>query len=119
MEITPKGQMSGKRAIFAWVTALALTLALVFAPLFSALTHGPGQLAMEADHAAWHAEQGEHWQATDHDHHSSADHDHTQSVILPTSAALEHHPGAELWSTQASQLSGIIRDGPRRPPRLA
>jgi hypothetical protein len=95
-----------------------LTLSLAFAPIFSAVTHGPGQLAMEADHAAWHAEQGEHWEATDHDHHSSADHDHTPSVILPTVGAIERDPATELWVAQASQLSGITRDGPRRPPRL-
>lgn len=54
---------------------------------FSALTHGPGQLAMEADHAAWHAEQGGHWHATDHDHHDAADHDHSPTVILPAGAS--------------------------------
>lgn len=118
MEITPKGQMSGKRGKFAWITALVLTLSLAFAPIFSAVTHGPGQLAMEADHAAWHAEQGEHSDATDHDHHSVADHDHTPSVILPTAGAIEHHPATELWVALASQLSSITRDGPRRPPRL-
>ena len=110
--------MGKGRAIFAWMAAFVLLLTLAFAPVLSALTHGPGQLSMEADHAAWHAEQGEHWEATDHDHHSAADHDHTPSVILPTLAAIEHHPLTELWVSQASQLSGIIRDGPRRPPRL-
>ena len=118
MEITPKGQMSGKRAMVTWITALVLTLSLAFAPLLSAATHGPGQAAMEADHAAWHAEQGEHWHATDHGHHDSADHDHTPTVILPAASDLEPPPPAGLRAAQATGTYGIIRDGPRRPPRL-
>ena len=111
------GPMVRLQAILFSAATLVLALALFLAPFLSALTHGPGQLTMEADHATWHAEQGEHWEATDHDHHSAADHDHTPNVILPTLAAIEHHPLTEAWPPQTSQLSGIIRDGPRRPPR--
>jgi hypothetical protein len=110
--------MGKGRAITSRLAAFVLSLSLCLAPTVSAITHGPGQAAMEADHAAWHAEQDEHWSAIDHGHHDSADHDHTPNVILPTAGAIEHHPLTEPWVTQASQLSGIIRDGPRRPPRL-
>lgn len=113
-----KRQMGKGRAILTRLAACVLFLALGTAPLFSALTHGPGQLAMEADHAAWHAEQGGHWHATDHDHHDAADHDHSPTVILPAGGELQPPPQTEIWTAQGNPLSGIIRDGPRRPPRL-
>ena len=106
------------RVIVARCAAFVLFLALAFAPLFSALTHGPSQLAMEADHAAWHAEQGEHWQATDHGHHDVADHDHMPTFIMPAAGEMETPEPAERWTAQTDALSGTIRDGPRRPPRL-
>jgi hypothetical protein len=107
------------RGILAMLAAFVLLLALVIAPLFSSLTHGPGKAAMEADHAAWHAEQGEHWQATDHGHHDSADHDHSPTVILLAGGDLEPHAPKALWTISSRQASGISHDGPRRPPRLA
>lgn len=113
-----KRQMGKGRAILTRLAACVLFLALGTAPLFSALTHGPGQLAMEADHAAWHAEQGGHWHATDHDHHDAADHDHSPTVILPAGGELQPPPQTEIWTAQGNPLSGTIRDGPRRPPRL-
>lgn len=48
---------------FNWVirplAVLMLLLSLGSAPVVDALTHGPGTVAAEADHAAWHAEKGE------------------------------------------------------------
>ena len=110
--------MGKGQAIRARLAALVLFLAFVLAPIVSSLTHGPGQLAMEADHAAWHAEQGEHWHAADHDHHDAADHDHTPTVILPAGGDLLPPLTTERWTAQARPLDGTIRDGPRRPPRL-
>lgn len=110
--------MDRGRAIIARLAAFLLTIALCLAPIVSAITHGPGQAAMEADHAAWHAEQGEHWHATDHGHHDSADHDHSPTVILPAAGDLDPPPPAGIRTAQATDTNGIIRDGPRRPPRL-
>lgn len=112
------GQMGKGRTIFARMAALVLLLALFVAPILSALTHGPGPLAIAAEHTAWHAEHGEPLQTADHDHHSTADHDHTPSAILPDGGGLERHDLTEIWSAHLSHHSGIIRDGPRRPPRL-
>jgi ABC-type nickel/cobalt efflux system permease component RcnA len=109
--------MGSGRAIIARIAAYVLCLALALMPLFSALTHGPGQVAMQDDHMAWHAEQGEQWHATGHDHHGTADHDHSTTVILPAGGNLHAPPQTDIWAAQANQLSGIIRDGPRRPPR--
>lgn len=104
-----KAQMGEGRKIIAGLTALALFLALAVAPLF---------LAVEADHAAWHAEAGEHRIATDHDHHGATDYD--PSITVLQTVGEDRHPPrlTDRWTAQANQLSGIIRDGPRRPPRL-
>lgn len=104
--------------ILARLAAIMLGVALSFAPVLSALTHGPGQIAIKADHAAWHAEQGGHWHAADHDGHDAADHDHSQSVILLAGNDLPPPQLTEDWTAQDNQMSGTIRDGPRRPPRL-
>lgn len=110
--------MSRGRSILTRLAACVLLLALCIAPAISALTHGPGQMEMDTDHAAWHAEQGGHWHASDHDHHETADHDHTPTVILPPGGDLEHPPSAAIRTVQGKPLSGTIRDGPCRPPRL-
>lgn len=111
--------MGTGRMILARFATVLLFLAFACAPIFSALTHGPGQIAMEADHAAWHAEQVGHWHATDHGHHDAGDHDHSPTVILPAGGGIEPPMTAEVWTAQGNPLSGTIRDGPRRPPRLA
>lgn len=95
----------------AWMAACVLLGALVLAPLFWALTHGPGQLAMEADHAAWHADHGAHGHASDNDH--------TPTVILPSVGDLDPPPARETWAGQANPHDSAIRDGPRRPPRVS
>ena len=111
--------MGKRRTVLAALAACVLILALGVAPLFSALTHGPGQLALKADHTAPvpHAGTGDHWHPVDHDHHAAADHDHATTVILPPVGDLRPPATAEDWTAQAHPLAGTIRDGPRRPPR--
>ena len=53
--------MRGLDWVFRPLAVLILLLSLGSAPVMDALTHGPGTLAAEADHAAWHAEKGEVW----------------------------------------------------------
>lgn len=106
---------------FNWVirslAVLLLLLSLGSAPVVDALTHGPGTLATEADHAAWHSEKGEFWQADSHQNHDSTDHDHAWSVILASQEPeiFDMRTAAEFGDLPA--LSGAIRDGLRRPPR--
>ena len=106
---------------FNWVirslAVLMLLLSLGSAPVVVAVTHGPGTLVAEADHAAWHSEKGEVWQADSHQHHDSTDHDHAWSVILASqeTEAFDMRTAAEFGDLPV--LSGAIRDGPRRPPR--
>jgi hypothetical protein len=101
------------------MAVVMLLLALGYAPVLDTLSHGPGALAIEADHAAWHAEKGEIWQADSHQHHDSTDHDHTTSVILTAqeNEILDMRTEAEFGNLPV--LNGAIRDGPRRPPRAA
>jgi len=94
-----------------------LLLSLGSAPVVDALTHGPGTLAAEADHAAWHAEKGEIWQADGHQHHDSTDHDHSTVIILDNhdNETFDLRIAIELSDLLA--LSSATHDGPRRPPR--
>jgi len=101
------------------LAVLILLLSLGSAPVMDALTHGPGTLAAEADHAAWHAEKGDVWQADSHQHHDSTDHDHAWSVILAAQDAEIFDMRAAAAFDDLPVLSGVIRDGPRRPPREA
>ncbi len=106
---------------FEWVfrplAVLMLLLSLGSGPVTDALTHGPGPVAAEADHPAWHAHKGEVRQADSHQHHDSTDHDHATSVILASqeTAIFDMRTAAEFGDLPV--LSGAIRDGPRRPPR--
>jgi hypothetical protein len=108
--------MRGLNWVIRPLAVLMLLLSLGSAPVVDALTHGPGTLAAEADHAAWHAEKGEVWQADSHQHHDSTDHDHATSVILASqeTAIFDMRTAAEFGDLPI--LSGAIRDGPRRPP---
>ena len=109
--------MGGFNWVMRTLAALMLLLSLGSAPEMDALTHGPGTLVAEADHAAWHAEKGEVWQADSHQHHDSTDHDHAWSVILAAqdTEIFDLRTAAEFDDLPV--LSGAIRDGPRRPPR--
>ena len=99
------------------LAVLMVLLSLGSASVVDALTHGPGTLASEADHAAWHAEKGEIWQADSHQHHDSTDHHHATAVILASQVTeiFDMRTDAEFGDLPA--LSGAIRDGPRQPPR--
>lgn len=117
--------MQGKRKPIGRLTILAglvLCLSLWLAPLTAALTHGPGQSGIKADHALWHAEQGHTHESAHHGdptQHNAADHDHVPTVILPAASPLLPPLWREVWSARSIAPGGIIRDGPRRPPRLA
>lgn len=111
--------MGKVRAIMALMAECVLLGALALVPLFWAFTHGPGQLAMKADHAAWHADHGAEGHAPKHDHHDASDHDHTPTMILPSVADLAPPPARATWTAQANPRDSTIRDGPRRPPRLS
>jgi hypothetical protein len=97
---------------------LIVALALSAAPAALAVKNGAGALTAEADHRAFHAEQGDvHAMATS-DHHDSTDHDNVGAALHAASGA-ELHPAPErTLRPDTMAADGTIRDGPRRPPRL-
>ena len=122
-----------------WVLVFMLA-ALGAAPVATALTHGPGAIAAQADHAAYHAEQkvaqptaqhkpahalfdrgatGGHagGHAGGHGPHDATDHDHSASVILTSPTMLDPFGLGDDWRGQGRQMTSIIHDGPKRPPR--
>ena len=109
--------MRGFNWVMRQLAALLLLLSLGSAPVVDALTHGPGTLVAEADHAAWHAEKGEVWQADSHQHHDGTDHDHAWSVILARQATQIFDMRMAAEFDDLPVLSCAIREGPRRPPR--
>ena len=109
--------MRGLMWVLRPLVVLTLLLSLGSAPVVDALTHGPGTLAAEADHAAWHAEKGEVWQADSHQHHDSTDHDHSTVIILASQENEVFDLTTAIEVSDLPALSGAIRDGPRRPPR--
>lgn len=109
--------MRGFNWVFQPLAVLFLLLSLGFAPVVDALTHGPGTLATEADHAAWYAEKREVWQAQDHQHHDSTDHDHSTVIILASHENEVFNLTTAIELSDLPTLNAAIRDGPRRPPR--
>jgi hypothetical protein len=94
-----------------------VALCLSAAPAIEAVTHGPA-LAAEADHRAYHAEQGHAHEMAASGHHGSGDHDHVGAALLPAPGD-ELHPAPERTLHPGTIVAdGMIRDGPRRPPRL-
>lgn len=112
--------MQAKSAAWARIRALCacliVALSLAIAPAIEAVKHGRGAMVAEADHNAFHAEQG-HTHEMPNGHHDSTDHDHVGAALLDASG-LEVHPAPQraLWS-ETLAADGTIRDGPRRPPR--
>ena len=99
------------------LAACVLLWSLGTAPVTDAVTHGPGALVAEADHAAWHAERAALSHADSHSHHDATDHDHSASVILAS------QDGQTVDFRSVIELNGLpallptVQGGPRRPPR--
>jgi hypothetical protein len=107
--------------IRALCTCLIMGLSLMAAPAIEAAKHGPGALAAEADHRAFHADHGHSHDgpgANQPGHHDASDHDHVGAALLAASGP-DFHPAPQQTLCPESHLAGsTICDGPRRPPRL-
>lgn len=106
--------------IGALCACLIVALSLAAAPAAEAVKHGPGALAAEADHRAWHTENGQShaMPSGSHGHHDSGDHDHVVAAILVASGSEVAFPPKSTLRPETLAADGTIRDGPRRPPRL-
>lgn len=104
--------------IRALCAGLVTVLSLAVAPAFEAVKHGPGALAAEAEHSAFHAGHGHVHAAQGGEHHDSGDHDHIGAALL-VNPWTEFHPAPERkWQSDHAAATEKIRDGPRRPPRV-
>jgi hypothetical protein len=106
------------RGIGALLAGLCLVLSLAIAPVTLALKHGPGAMAAEADHRAYHAENGHADDVAGADHHDSADHDHVGAALIASQGAEVLPLPERTLRPEPHAAGGTIRDGPRRPPRL-
>ncbi|MEF3047201.1 hypothetical protein [Pseudotabrizicola sp. L79] len=95
-----------------------MALSLAVAPAVEAVKHGPGAMAAEADHRAYHAEHGHVHDIAGSDHHDSSDHDHVGAALLAAPRAEVPPPPARMLRPASFAADGTTRDGPRRPPRL-
>ncbi|OYU19839.1 MAG: hypothetical protein CFE34_03420 [Rhodobacteraceae bacterium PARR1] len=112
-----QGRSAGWGRLWALCAALVMALSLASAPGIEAVKHGPAAILAEADHRAYHAEQG-HGHDMRSGHHDSGDHDHVSAAVLvPTGAEVIQSPPAVRLLPDGMVADGTIRDGPRRPPR--
>ena len=113
--------MQAMAAVWARIRAhcacLIVALLLAVAPAIEAVKHGPGTMAAEADHRAFHAEHG-HSHEMPHGHHDSTDHDHVGAALLDSHGQEVHPAPQRTLRPDILVADGTIRDGPRRPPRL-
>jgi hypothetical protein len=99
------------------VTAILLLGGLGLAPTGDALTHGPGALIAESEHAHWHAERGEHHGGHGHSHHDATDHDHSMAALLPPRDGIGLPAGSDFLTSRAPLFADKTPDRPPRPPR--
>lgn len=97
--------------------AIVMALSLAAAPAIEAIKHGPGAMVAEADHLAYHAAHG-HSHDMPSGHHDSGDHDHVSAAVLASPGATFHAPPMRTLRPDGMVADGMIREGPRRPPRL-
>lgn len=103
--------------IRALCVGLIVVLSLTVAQASEAIKHGPGAMASEADHRAFHAAT-EHCDEASHGHHDATDHDHVSAAVL-VPPDLDLHPALQRkLRHETLSFDGAIREGPRRPPRL-
>lgn len=112
-----QARVSGWGRLWSLCAAIVMALSLAAAPAIEAVKHGPAAHAAEADHRAFHAENG-HSHDMPNDHHDSGDHDHVSAAVLASPGAEAHTSPARNLRPDAMAAVGTIRDGPRRPPRL-
>jgi uncharacterized protein involved in copper resistance len=104
--------------IRALCACLIAALSLAVAPAIESAKHGPGAIATEADHRAYHAEHGQSHGIAGSDHHDLNDHDHVATALVAAQGTEGAPPPAQTLRPEALAADGTIRDALRRPPRL-
>ena len=99
------------------VSAILLIAGLGLAPAGDALTHGPGALIAESEHAEWHAERAGHQGQHGHSHHDATDHDHTLAALLPPRPGVGFVAGSDGLTSRDPHYDDRNSERPPRPPR--
>lgn len=94
-----------------------IVLALVVAPIIVQLTHGPAT-AMAVEETVWHGHSHPELDDGGTGAHDAADHEHHVTWLLDETGSLAMVDGVKRRPVGADALLGVIREGPRRPPRL-
>lgn len=103
-------------------------LSLLFSPLFTIATHGPGayadataKAAQDVGHSHSHDQSHSHAQdgmVDGSNGHDATDHEHQNFAVLPRYEYPTPGEQADDRLIEASLASGLDQDGLRRPPRL-
>ena len=105
---------SGRGAIARSAMLVVVLLSFILSPVILMQSHGAAdwiEAAEVAAHGHAHADDG-HYGG-----HDVTDHDHQfQALAIAVANALPRPP-AVLARLSDSRLAGLVRDGPRRPPR--
>jgi hypothetical protein len=115
--------MQAGRPVWRWGRTLwailCLAVVLAIGPAMDAVKHGPGAMAAEADHRAYHLEHGHSHDIAGSDRHDPGDHDHVGAALLAPPGAEVAPPPERTLRPGSIVADETIREGPRRPPRVA
>ncbi|MGR3570541.1 hypothetical protein [Brevirhabdus sp.] len=101
------------RRLGVWLSVLALVLA----PMIVHLTHGPSA-AMVAEVSTWHGHVHGDISGGLFVDHDPADHEHVVTGLVAQPGAASRVRLVTQPPVRTRAQAGIIRDGPRRPPRV-
>jgi hypothetical protein len=101
------------RMTFAWLIVCALFMA----PVIVNLTHSPADI-MTAEGTALHGHSHADIGGNLFPGHDATDHEHQFQGLLPHAGDKTASDGGHIAPGRAALLSGAIREGPRRPPRI-
>jgi len=99
------------------LSAGLIVLALALAPIIVQLTHGPAAV-IAAEETVWHEDPHPELDDGVTGVHDAADHEHHVTWRAEETGSLATVEGVKPRPVGADALSGVIREGPRRPPRV-
>lgn len=101
------------RMTFAWL----IVCALFSAPVIVNLTHSPADI-MTTEGTALHGHSHADISGDLFPGHDATDHEHQFQGLLPQAGNKKASDGGPIAPDRAALLSGAVREGPRRPPRI-
>lgn len=106
--------------VMRWAMCLVLLCALLIAPVAISVTHGTDAIAtaLQVDAAKVTHGHAHDWDGTGSSgQHDATDHEHNMAFVLFGGATEVFELTSAVRAEEPGFLSGLSRDGPRRPPR--